>query len=523
MKRDALPSIAPVADAPTSVQASWRMALPALGAAMLWVVFCFFGTAASMVGIWARSETFAHGFVVAPISIWLVWRMRARLRLMTPQPSWIVLPLLAAAGFAWLLGEVGAVNAVAQFAFVAILALTVPAVLGTRIARAMLFPLGFLFFSVPFGEFLMPTLMSHTADFTVLGLRASGVPVYREGLQLVIPSGRWSIVEACSGIRYLIASVMVGTLFAYLNFTTLWRRLAFVAFAITVPIVANWLRAYMIVMIGHLSDNRLATGVDHIIYGWLFFGLVMLIMFAVGARWQEPVKAHTTAVTGDEASHGGRLSPVNVWPAALAFMAVAAVWPLLDHAIELHDANPSAALSHIDVPGWQASTTNDPAFTPHFETPSAVRHESVRRGDVTVGLYIAYYRGQNAEHKLVSSENVLLRNDDRVWHAVQRDVRTIDIGGRSTRVAATRLLRAADGSMLATRQWYWIDGALTSSDAIAKARIAWSRILGHGDDSAVIVIYAPAGRGQDADETLRGFARDAWPSIEAALDEAKAR
>jgi len=39
-----------------------------------------------------------------------------------------------------------------------------------------------------------------------------------------------------------------------------------------VPIIANWLRAYMIVMIGHLSGNKLAVGVDHLIYGWLFFG-----------------------------------------------------------------------------------------------------------------------------------------------------------------------------------------------------------------------------------------------------------
>ena len=63
------------------------------------------------------------------------------------------------------------------------LVLAVPAVLGIRVTRAMLFPLGFLFFSVPIGEFLLPTLMAHTADFTIAALRASGVPVLREGLQ----------------------------------------------------------------------------------------------------------------------------------------------------------------------------------------------------------------------------------------------------------------------------------------------------------------------------------------------------
>ena len=54
-----------------------------------------------------------------------------------------------------------------------------------------------------------------------------------------------------------------------------------------VPIIANGMRAYMIVMIGHLSGMKLATGVDRLIYGWLFFGLRMFIMFWIGRYWRE--------------------------------------------------------------------------------------------------------------------------------------------------------------------------------------------------------------------------------------------
>jgi exosortase/archaeosortase family protein len=125
-------------------------------------------------------------------------------------------------------------------------------------------------------------------DFTIAALQATGIPVYREGLNFVIPSGSWSVVEACSGVRYLIASFMVGTLFAYLNYNSWKRRAGFMLISIVVPIVANWLRAYMIVMIGHLSGNTLAVGVDHLIYGWVFFGVVIMIMFMIGARWSEP-------------------------------------------------------------------------------------------------------------------------------------------------------------------------------------------------------------------------------------------
>lgn len=95
----------------------------------------------------------------------------------------------------------------------------------------------------------MPFFMEWTAKITVICLRMSGIPVYQEGLQFVIPSGNWSVVEACSGIRYLIASVTVGTLFAYLNYRSLKRRLLFVVVSFLVPIIANWARAYIIVML----------------------------------------------------------------------------------------------------------------------------------------------------------------------------------------------------------------------------------------------------------------------------------
>ena len=105
------------------------------------------------------------------------------------------------------------------------LVLSVPAVLGIDVALTILFPLMFLFFGVPFGEFVVPTMMELTADFTVSALQFSAVPVFREGQHFIIPSGSWSVIDECSGVRYLMASFMVGTLFAYLNYRSLRRRL----------------------------------------------------------------------------------------------------------------------------------------------------------------------------------------------------------------------------------------------------------------------------------------------------------
>ena len=265
----------------------WGRYLTSLALLMIWIGFWYSDTISSLIEIWSRSATFAHGYLIFPISLWLIWRNRRLTLSKRPVVSKNFLLALAACGFVWIVGKILNANVLAQFSFIGLLISVVVTILGFDVTKTLIFPLGFLFFSVPFGEFLIPFLMEATADFTVMALRLSGIPVYREGLQFVIPSGNWSVVEACSGLRYLVASLTIGTLFAHLNFKSWRRRIFFICLSVLVPISANWLRAYLIVLLGHLSDNQIATGVDHLIYGWIFFGLVVTIMFVIGAKWAD--------------------------------------------------------------------------------------------------------------------------------------------------------------------------------------------------------------------------------------------
>ena len=172
------------------IPARWRLPLASLVLLLLAILVLHAHTVAGMVSIWARSDTYAHGFVVPVISLWLIWRIRHSLAALQPSPSWLAaLMLLGAAGL-WLAGDLVAVNAATQLALVLLLVLSVPTVLGWSVAWAMAFPLGFLLFAVPIGDFMLPQLMEWTADFTVMALRVSGVPVYREGLSSSSRQGR---------------------------------------------------------------------------------------------------------------------------------------------------------------------------------------------------------------------------------------------------------------------------------------------------------------------------------------------
>ncbi len=500
---------------PHAVPNPWR--LPGwLTAGVLLVVFgLFWPTFLSMAEIWERSETFAHGYLVFPISLWLIWRQHRELAQLTPRPDARGLLLLGGAGAAWLLADAGSVNVVAQYAFIALLLGTVWTLLGWTFVRAALFPLTFLFFAVPVGEFLIPPLMTFTADFTVLALQFTGIPVYREGTFFSIPSGDWSVVEGCSGLRYLIASITLGLLYAYLTYRSWTRRLLFTLAAIIVPILANGGRAYMIVMIAHLSDMKLALGVDHYIYGWVFFGLVMLLLFWVGAFWREDDQPQ---IAGMRWQDGGRVPARAMWPFALAVVGVAGLWPAYEAWLA---ARPLPVLAELRIDArddWQPRAPFT-GWTPHWVGADRQARQSYTRAGRDAMLQLDYYVTQRQGAELINSQNFMIRQKDEVWSNVGEQVVSVDIAGTPRQVRQARM-KSRSGERLLVWQWNRIGERVTVNDQLAKLVLAFDRVRMQRDDGLSVLIATPYGDTgvEVAAATLARFAADMEPAIAAALD-----
>ena len=253
----------------------------------LWLL-AFAGDLMSMEAIWRRSDTFAHGYFIFPIVCWLLWRDRQQLKQININTTWqpliLFVPILIVSLFAF----AADIAVIAQLSAIAALIILLWTVFGTQLVTSAKFPLAYLFLMVPMGENLIPWLQDVTADITVFLLGINGIPVFRDGLYLQTPTGLFEVAVACSGIRYLIASFAVGTLFAYLSFRSLKKQVLFSIFALVLPIIANGIRAYGIVAIAHYSDMKYATGADHLVYGWVFFGFVIMLMFWVGGKFADP-------------------------------------------------------------------------------------------------------------------------------------------------------------------------------------------------------------------------------------------
>ena len=464
----------------TRISPAFPIVAGALALTFLWVVAWYWPTAADVAGIWWRSDTFAHGLIVLPAFAWLTWRARDRIGDLQPQPvAWMAVPILAA-GLLWLLGSLVSVAAAQHFALFVMLVSAFVGVLGWKLSRILLFPLAFLFFGVPIGEFLLPTLMHYTAEFTVWALRLSGVPVYQEGLFFIVPNGSWSVVEACSGIRYLIASLVVGALYAYLNYTSLKRRLLFMLVALAMPVVANWVRAYIIVMLGYLSDNSIAAGVDHLIYGWVFFGVVIFLMFWVGSRWQEEPAPVQPAPAQAEPTRWARVVPI-----ALALAAFQPALALLDRPIDVFAVTLAAP---APAEGWTTALEERFAYVPHY-AGARVQLRTVYRSEdhpAPVGLFAAWYIGQREGQEMIAWENGPASH---VLGDLQlvRSARAMTVAG----VPVVENFISTPSGRVLTWHWYRLNDRELARDAEVKLRLAIDRLTGRADESAVVVLSTP--------------------------------
>ena len=97
------------------------------------------------------------------------------------------------------------------------------------------------------------------------------------------------VADACSGVKFFLACGALGCLYAYLMYQRWYKRVLFVLLAAVVPIIANGFRVYFTILIGDTWGLKYATGTDHMIFGWQFFGTVLGLLLLVGWFFRDPL------------------------------------------------------------------------------------------------------------------------------------------------------------------------------------------------------------------------------------------
>lgn len=498
----------------------WKQRLLVLLAAMIFLLLTFYGTAESMVQIWLRSETFTHGFLILPISLYFIWQNKKQLSAIEPVAQLLALPLIAMVTFGWLMASLVDVLVVQQWAFVTLVLLIVLLVLGWSVVKQILFPLLYLYFMVPFGEQFITPMMYMTADFVIAAIELTGIPIYSEGTFFTLPSGSWSVVEGCSGVRYLIASIALGTLYAYMTYSSYVKRSVFILASIVAPIVANWVRAFIIVMLGHFSGMKLATGVDHLIYGWVFFGFVLFIMFWVGSYWSDDEDNNSVIeIKNLIQEKTARFSLILISGVLLI-----SIGPLMDYRIKQHaqqGAEQTFTIQAFENSQQVKSETISIEWTPQYINPSAHYQAeyiaSSQSGNTAsedkTGLYLAYYAVQQQDSELVNSQNIMIPQKHPVWKQLRQEKHTISIQNQLETVLETHL--SSDRNDILIWHWNVIAGKVIINSYEAKLTEALNKLSGNNQGEYAMVVYTQFEKNdlQESREKLQKFVNDITPAV----------
>jgi exosortase len=247
------------------------------------LILAYLPTLIRLVKQWDQSEDMSHGFFVPLVAGYIAWQKRSEIAALTLKSHWFGLVMVVLAGAQLLVATLGAELFLARTAFVFAVWGSVIYIGGWQFFRTLFFPLFVLLLMIPIPEiiynqitFPLQLFASQVAE-VVLGLL--GYPVLREGNVLELASQKLQVVEACSGIRSLLALTFLSLVYGFFFTKSLWIRIGLFLSTIPVAIATN---AGRVTFTGILSeiDPEYATGFFHTASGWVLF-LVAFVLLTI--------------------------------------------------------------------------------------------------------------------------------------------------------------------------------------------------------------------------------------------------
>ncbi|HEU0155565.1 MAG TPA: exosortase A [Stellaceae bacterium] len=480
----------------------WRAALVAIGLAAVVFGIVFRAEIAAAVRVWIESTAYNHCFLIIPLTGFLLWERRSTIRAVAPAPKLWPVAIMPLISVVWLVAAVLDIYEVREIAVMAMFEVVLLAALGTRVFRLLLAPLLFLFFLVPMGAFLVPTLQKITADITVAGLQVLHIPVFSDGNMIEIPEGTFEIAEACAGLRFLVASSVFGCFFAILMYRSRLRRMLFIVLSVAVPIGANGLRALGIIWLAHLEGSAAAVEADHVLYGWLFFSVVILILIAIGTAFSEKSgrRPEPPLPAAPE-----RSTPRRFATAISAAVLLAMIGPA--YAARLDSAAPpgllhAAAGPEVGKP-WQPLSNLPAVWRPKISGADRQFLDSFKEpGSGVVVRYLALYRLRAVGNRLTNSENRIA--DDRAWQLARQSTSDVSLDGRRVKVTQAEIVHQPYRRLVWS--FYVVGGEIAAGPLKAKLLQARAVLLGRARVGAFVAVSANMDdSGHDAAEQLTAF------------------
>lgn len=236
---------------------------------------------------WYRDANYAHGFLVPLVSAFLVWRKRDELAQarITSNPLGVV---VAAFGMLlFVVGNVGVEYFTVRVSLVTTMLGLVLYLFGADVFRLVWFAIFLLFFMIP-----IPAVVYFSASVpmqlfaskvSVAAVKVLGIPVFRTGNIIHLPSTSLEVAEACSGLRSLISLLAMGAIYAYLTQRRFWSQAVLFLATVPIAVASNSFRVFITTLITYAAGVDTTQEPLHSAMGASVFVVAFLMLFSLGA------------------------------------------------------------------------------------------------------------------------------------------------------------------------------------------------------------------------------------------------
>jgi exosortase A len=378
------------------------------------IVFPFFAAALisfeavqNMIVLWTTTDTYMHGALVLPLAA--IMAFNKPLPKFNSKPISVYNTIIVSVLWSCLMifGHLSMINVVQQFALLTTIPIVILLSSGWRVFWHYRAPIVLVFFAIPVGDFLIPYLQSITADMAMYLLRLFDVSVLRNGWYISIVSADFRVAEACSGVNFLISTFTASVFYSFTYMRKTSKRVIFIALGLFVPLVANGLRVFLIIMIAEMGYVEAATGADHIFYGWIFFVVILVMLFVLGYFMQD-----SPCAEDGEMLHSIKDITLpkysNMIIVFLSIQALVSIFIFTMPGTSIGKETPSPILG--DVLG--------PSFPYADKVCVITKNENIKE-------YVYQYDNENKNKKLISYENRWFNPD--IWSVDKKEMSMLNL------------------------------------------------------------------------------------------------
>jgi exosortase len=258
----------------------WRWLHRRLFAIVIVVVafaFCYASVFVLLVRQWSNNDVYSHGFLIPCVSLYVAWIRRGKLTALSSSGNPLGVLLVALSVGVLAMGRLAGITGLQELSIVSTLFGMTLVTLGFGGLRVLWFPISYLLFMIPFWDIFTERLHYPFQVFSAWAggglMQALGVPVYRNGTYLFLPTITLEVARVCSGVSYLIAVAAVGVALSYVLLRSYYRRVTLVLVGVVVSVVANPVRIALIGLLAYHDAGTYLHGPAHILQGLFVAGI----------------------------------------------------------------------------------------------------------------------------------------------------------------------------------------------------------------------------------------------------------